>query len=255
MHEATSEPTSTTATSKWIRIVIISSMACGLLLLAAPLGTRIGLWQFELGLGLLVIAFILALVTLVPAIILLAMMLRRANPQGLWLLLVGVLPALAVALIVSQQIRLGGQVPKIHNISTDPEDPPKFYEIATIRAGQKAAPLAYKHPEPGQNIADVQRAAYPHIVPIVSNLPVAEAFTRALALATSLGWEIVNASPAGGVIEATETTFWFGFKDDIVIRIRAAGTGSRIDLRSVSRLGISDLGKNAQRIHEFIQAW
>lgn len=255
MHKARSEPTPTTATGKWIRIVLISSLASGLLLLVAALGTRIGLWQFALGLGLLVIAFILALVTLIPAVILLAVMLRRANPQGLWLLLVGVLPALAVALIVSQQIRLGGQAPNIHNISTDSEDPPKFYEIVTIRDGQKAAPLAYKHPETGQNIADVQRAAYPHIVPIISDLSVEAAFARALALGKSLGWEIVYVSLADGVIEATETTFWFGFKDDVVIRIRATGTGSRIDLRSVSRLGVSDLGKNAQRIHEFILAW
>jgi uncharacterized protein (DUF1499 family) len=72
-------------------------------------------------------------------------------------------------------------------------------------------------------------------------------------VATALGWEIVAASEDDGRFEATDTTFWFGFKDDVVVRIRPEGDGSRIDLRSVSRVGVGDLGANAARIKRFVQ--
>jgi uncharacterized protein (DUF1499 family) len=67
-----------------------------------------------------------------------------------------------------------------------------------------------------------------------------------------MGWEIVAAEAAEGRIEATETTAWWGFKDDVVIRIAPEGTGSRLDIRSMSRVGKSDLGKNADRIRAFL---
>ena len=74
----------------------------------------------------------------------------------------------------------------------------------------------------------------------------------ALEAARASGWEIVAAVPQERRIEAVATTFWFGFKDDIVVRIRPAPGGSRIDVRSVSRVGRSDLGTNAKRIRAFL---
>ena len=68
-----------------------------------------------------------------------------------------------------------------------------------------------------------------------------------------MGWEIVASDPAQGRIEATATTFWFGFKDDIVVRLAAEGTGSRVDVRSLSRIGSSDVGANAQRIRAYLE--
>ena len=79
-------------------------------------------------------------------------------------------------------------------------------------------------------------------------------FDRALRTARSMGWQIIDDNKAAGRIEATATTFWFGFMDDIVIRIRADGSGSRVDVRSESRVGVSDLGKNAERIAKFLAA-
>jgi uncharacterized protein (DUF1499 family) len=79
-------------------------------------------------------------------------------------------------------------------------------------------------------------------------------FKRAEATARAMGWEIVAAEPGEGRIEATDTTMWFGFKDDIVIRIVPEGEGSRLDIRSMSRVGKSDLGKNADRIRKFLAA-
>ena len=82
-------------------------------------------------------------------------------------------------------------------------------------------------------------------------LPPAEAFKRADRVAMTMGWDVVARAPAEGRLEAVDTSDWFGFRDDIVVRIRAEGTGSRIDIRSKSRAGESDLGVNARRIRDF----
>jgi uncharacterized protein (DUF1499 family) len=92
----------------------------------------------------------------------------------------------------------------------------------------------------------------------VPGVPPDVAFDKALAAAREMGWDIVDAKPAEGRIEATDTTFWFGFKDDVVIRISPTSEGSRIDVRSVSRVGRSDIGTNAKRIRAYLEklkAW
>jgi uncharacterized protein (DUF1499 family) len=106
----------------------------------------------------------------------------------------------------------------------------------------------------GPEIAAQQHQAYPDVRPVTLSDPPARAFERALAAARAQGWEIVAALPAEGRIEATDTTRFFGFKDDIVIRVKAEGAGSRVDVRSLSRVGKSDVGKNASRIRAYLSA-
>jgi uncharacterized protein (DUF1499 family) len=89
-------------------------------------------------------------------------------------------------------------------------------------------------------------------VPVILAVPPAEAFKRVDAAAMAMDWDIVARAPAEGRLEAVATSDWFGFRDDIVVRIRAEGAGSRVDIRSKSRVGESDLGVNARRIREFI---
>ena len=84
-------------------------------------------------------------------------------------------------------------------------------------------------------------------------MPPAEAFARALTTAERLGWEIVAQDADSGLIEATDTTFWMGFKDDVVIRLRPEGAGTRVDMRSVSRVGRSDIGVNAARVAGYME--
>jgi uncharacterized protein (DUF1499 family) len=99
----------------------------------------------------------------------------------------------------------------------------------------------------------VQRAAYPDIAPLELALPAAAAFERSLAAARAMGWEIVEADAAAGRIAAVDTTFWFGFKDDVTVRVSPAAAGSRIDVRSTSRVGRGDAGTNARRIRAFLE--
>jgi uncharacterized protein (DUF1499 family) len=87
---------------------------------------------------------------------------------------------------------------------------------------------------------------------VTLSIPPNEAFTRALAVAQERGWQIVNADQSGGRIEATDTTRWFGFEDDVVVRLTPWGSGTRVDVRSVSRIGRSDVGTNARRIRRYL---
>jgi uncharacterized protein (DUF1499 family) len=135
---------------------------------------------------------------------------------------------------------------RINDVSTDTADPPPMVTTLQMRS-DAVTPAAY----PGKAAADQQHEAYPDIAPIVLDLAPAEAFKRVDAVAMAMGWEVVARVPADGRIEAIDTSSWFGLRDDIVVRIRPEGAGSRIDIRSKSRLGRADLGANAQRIRTF----
>jgi len=140
------------------------------------------------------------------------------------------------------------ELPLINDITTDTANPPPL--VVTLQLRQNAPnPPSYG----GESVANLQRAGYPDIQPIVLNVPPAEAFKKVDRVATAMGWDIVARAPAEGRIEAVDTTKWFGFHDDIVVRIKADGSGSRIDIRSKSRVGRSDLGTNAQRIRMFTE--
>ena len=136
----------------------------------------------------------------------------------------------------------------INDITTDLDDPPAFSAVIPLRP-PGSNPIEYG----GPSIAARQREAYPNVGPLISNLEFAAAFQKAFETAEGLGWEIVSGDLQSGIIEAVDTTRFFRFRDDVVIRIREHDGGTRIDLRSRSRIGRSDLGKNASRILTFIE--
>jgi len=190
----------------------------------------------------------LGLVALILAAIL-ASLQRRASTQR-WpatVLIAAIVGALTFA-IPYAMLRSAKRAPAIHDISTDTANPPSFVAVVPLRAG---APNSVVYA--GEATASQQRAAYPDIQPITLGVPPEQAYRRALDVARNMGWQIDASVPAEGRIEATDTTRWFGFKDDIVIRVSPAETGSRIDVRSESRLGEGDLGKNARRIRAYLR--
>jgi uncharacterized protein (DUF1499 family) len=136
--------------------------------------------------------------------------------------------------------------PRINDVSTDTADPPPLVTTLQMRS-EAVTPPAY----PGKVVADQQHQAYPDIASIVLSVSPDEAFKKVDAVATAMGWDVVARAPAEGRIEAIDSSQWFGFHDDIVVRIRPAGSGSRIDIRSKSRVGRADLGANARRIRTF----
>jgi uncharacterized protein (DUF1499 family) len=232
---------------KRARIPVLLGIFALVLLLASGPGSRLEWWEFRTGFALMRWAVYLGLGAAVLALLLLAIpRTRRGNAKSL---LLGVVIGLAAAAVPLYGLSLAKSLPLIHDISTDTERPPAFVAVLPLRANA-SNPAEYGGPE----IAAQQTEAYPDVRSQRLDAAPAEAFSRAEKVAREMGWEIVAADAASGRIEATDTTFWYGFKDDIVIRIEPDGKGSRIDIRSVSRVGLSDVGKNAKRIRAFVKS-
>lgn len=154
--------------------------------------------------------------------------------------------AVAIAMPLNM-MNTAKSVPPIHDISTDLINPPEFIAVVPLRA-DAPNPVAYA----GEETAAQQRKAYPELKSLEYNqtqLELVAATTKAM---ENLGWELVNSDVNNGIVEATDTTTWFGFKDDVVVRINDKGSKRVLDIRSKSRIGKSDLGKNAQRIKTLI---
>ena len=138
-------------------------------------------------------------------------------------------------------------VPPIHDITTDLNNPPEF--VALIRLREDAPnPPEYS----GEETAEAQREAYPHIQPLLLDTDLQEVMDHAVMLLIDRKWDIVAINRNDGRIEATEKLAWFGFKDDVVLRFTEMDEGTRVDMRSKSRIGRSDVGVNAKRIDTFL---
>lgn len=232
-----------------VRAIVFAVALLALLgvILAGP-GTKHGWWNYGIGLGMLVFAAYLGLAAAAAALVLvllLAVPRWRVRPWIPLVALIVALLAVAPPLILRQQARA---VPPIHDITTDFADPPQFVALQPARQDAPNG-AAYGGPE----IAAQQQKAYADIRPLALKAPPAQTLQHAIDAARALGWEVVSTDAASGRVEATDTTWWFGFKDDIVVRVRpdAAG-GSRVDVRSVSRVGESDLGANAARVRKYL---
>jgi uncharacterized protein (DUF1499 family) len=227
----------------WAGLGFSASLLAIIALAMAGLGTRWGFWDFRTGFMLLRAAVVLGVIGILIS-------LGSAFPaKGVFftLALAGILLGLVSAGIPLKWYRMAKSVPVIHDITTDTADPPRFDAILPIRQNAPN-PAEYG----GEEIAAQQRKAYPALGPKILDDPPSETFRKALNAAIGSGWQIVAADMTSGRIEATDTTLWFGFKDDIVIRIRSNGPGSRVDVRSVSRVGKSDVGTNARRIEKYL---
>lgn len=219
------------------------------MMLLALIGHKVALLPFSLafyGFGLS-----LLLIVLVGVVALFALLASLVVGSAPWrgfaaiALVIGLVPPIAIVAVVGPG---NFTVPPIHDISTDLENPPEF---TVAQAHRKPGENDLSHA--GESLAKAQKQAYPDIQPINTPLPPDEAFAKSLETAKALGWELLASDKTQGRIEAYEETTFFGFKDDVVVRISDTDNGSRIDLRSVSRVGQSDLGANAARIKRFRQ--
>jgi len=233
---------------RWAWVSLALSVLALVLPVAAGMGARFGVWHFGIGFALLKADVYLGGAAMMVAAVTLGLAFsprfRGAWPVALVALL---LPAFPLATILGTY-HDARALPRIHDITTDSEDPPGFSAVLALRPPD-ANTLTYGGPA----LAARQAAAYPDIGPIFSRFEPDRAFELAKELAHAYGWRVVREDRKAGEIEAVDTTFWFGFKDDISIRIRPREGGSRVDIRSVSRAGVSDVGTNARRIRRFIR--
>ncbi|XOV84261.1 MAG: DUF1499 domain-containing protein [bacterium] len=233
---------------KWWASALLVGAVIGLVCLpVGALGAKLGIWGFMGGFTLLAVGTVLAAAVFFLGIIALVVSFSKKLPAERSAVSIGLVISVVILVLMGSQFMTAQSVPAIHNISTDTEDPPEFDAIVALR-GPDSNPLAYD----AQALAAVQRQAYPQVQSLITEVAPGEMLNRAVAVLEDMGLEIVDTNAAAGRVEATDTTFWFGFKDDVVVRIRPQGSGSIVDVRSVSRVGQSDLGKNAERISEFL---
>jgi uncharacterized protein (DUF1499 family) len=231
-----------------VRFFVLAAAVFALLLLcvSGP-GTKHGWWDWRIGLMAYQGAVWVGLAAAAVALILVLFMAHPRHRARPWLpitaLCIGLLAA-APPLIFRGKAK---SVPPIHDITTDMNDPPAFVTLAPVRE-QGPNKSAYGGPE----IAAQQVKAYPDIKPRTLSVPPSEAVQKVIDASRAMGWEVVATDTAAGRVEATDVTSWFGFKDDIVIRVRPQGAGSLVDARSASRVGRSDVGKNADRLRDFL---
>lgn len=223
---------------------LVFSISASLAVLLAGPGTHFGWWDFRTGFSLLRWGATVGLLAVVTSIIG-GVKARPLGPRrGFLIAAIGLALGLIAFGIPWQWGQRAQEFPPIHDITTDMINPPEFVAVLPLRK-DAPNPVAYGGPE----IAAQQQVSYPHIRPVYMATPPNQAFEKSLSVVRDMGWQIVEAKAAEGRIEATDTTFWFGFKDDIVIRISPnEGGKSRVDIRSLSRVGRGDVGTNAQRI-------
>ncbi len=233
----------------WLsRSALLLAFGSAVTAMLAGFGSRMGWWHFRTGFQILTWAAYGGLASAFLGFVSgVAALSRGPRRQGL-VALVALLLGLVVVGMPWQMKRTAQRVPPIHDITTDTDNPPRFADILSLR---KYSPNSSDYG--GPDVAAQQRAAYPDIQPVILRMPSQQAFTQVVKAAEAMRWDIVAANPDEGRIEATDTTLWFGFKDDIVIRIQAQGDQSRVDIRSVSRVGKSDVGTNAQRIRAYVR--
>jgi hypothetical protein len=239
----------------WAAITVALGATLGacavVVLLAGPLGYRLGISSTSVALGLLprTAQYIGAAAV---AISLLGVVSARMGGRRGWaaVALVGVIAG-GVCAYAPWQFRENAAVNgRINDITTDTENPPTFEAVMPLREAARAVPVIYG----GASTAEQQRAVYPDIVSAHLSLPLDQAFTVAYVAVRKMGWRVIATDGERGRIEATDRTFWYGFTDDIVVRVTHDGGASRIDIRSKSRVGSGDAGTNARRIRSYLAA-
>ena len=240
----------------WTKTILTGSLAAGALLVISTAGSRFGIWPFEIAFLVAAAGIALAVAGAAWGLGGLIVALRRSESADL--------PALDLALAICAVV-LGAfalqfvrvfTVPPIHQVTTDIADPPAFDAIADLRP-EGSNPHTY---DPGQPIlegtlAEAQQGTWPELASLQASLGPDRALERTVDTLEAMGMAIVSVDRVAGLVEATDTTLWFGFKDDMVVRVRGTAEGSVIDARSVSRVGVSDVGANARRVLDFLERY
>ena len=220
-----------------------------LLLVLSPVGYRLGWFGIPIALlKLIPLGVGACALGLLASAVAIALMPAAAPASGRVVLLGAIALSIAASVIPVLGIVHARQVPRIHDITTDTASPPAFVALAAAR---NAAPNGTEYG--GAEVASAQKQAYPDVATLHSRLAPDALFERVQQAVRASGWQVADASRSEGRIEATETSLLYGFKDDVVVRIRPDGDGSALDVRSASRVGRSDLGVNAARIRGLLR--
>lgn len=242
----------------WGYIILTAGLGALISGLVSAVGTGWGYWEYTSGLMGVAGAFLLGLGAILIGAVQGWRTRKAINPPPRARRWVGMGVALLYVGWVGTFLMAALTVPAIHDVSTDLADPPAFRTL-TLRADNlDNVPGADDKDMRGltdqQRWALVHQKAYGDIRSVRINEPVSMVIAKAELLAKARGWDVATSLPEEGRLEATATSAFFRFKDDVVLRVRPSetGEGSIVDMRSVSRVGISDLGMNAKRVRAFL---
>ncbi len=229
----------------WAIIGLCIVIAGGILFVSSGFGYKDHLWSLSVALHLLLTG---SVISGVGVLISLIAFIKRRNRDYLFSVS-GIILGVIVIGVFLHFFLSARKAPPIHDITTDTLNPPKFSTVLTLRK-RSINSRTYG----GKTVAVEQKKAYPYIKPLILEVSFENAFDKALAVAREMkDWKIVNSNAAAGRIEATVTVPWFGFKDDVVVRVSSVDAGcTRIDVRSESRTASDDFGINAKRIHAYL---
>lgn len=239
-------------------LMLIAGVGALLWGLVSALGTGWELWDYKTGLNGVKWSFFLAMATILLGLFLGWSARKTAGVHPRARRWAGLLAAIIYVGWVSTFVLAAFSVPSIHDVSTDLADPPLFATLSLRADNWDNIPGAdddeMRGLTPQQRWIVVHQKAYGDIRSVRINEPVPSVVAKAERLAKARGWNIAITLPEEGRLEATETSALFRFKDDIVLRVRPTetGEGSIVDMRSVSRVGVSDLGVNAKRVRSFL---
>lgn len=243
----------------WTRLITRAAMVLGVgavvAALVAAIGSGTGMWSFRAGLTALRYLFFAAAAGAVLG--LLGLILARRRAKLMLANLVTVVVALGFVLYLGNLVRIAKSVPAIHDVATNLDDVPQFTRLAVRADNLENIPdegkAELKALPPEERWRAVHRAHYGDLRTVRLAAPPAEAVRRSAALARERGWSTALVDDKAGTVEATDTSTFFRFKDDVVVRVRPApGGGSLVDMRSISRVGGSDVGMNAKRVRAFL---
>ncbi|MDZ7718390.1 MAG: DUF1499 domain-containing protein [Balneolaceae bacterium] len=229
------------------RILFYLSLLAVLVFIASGYGYNWEIWSLGMAFTLLTYS---AYATIGLAVIGLISIwfLRKRRAKAIVFAVLAVLLTGAVSVTALYWQQRAQSVPPIHDITTDIDNPPAFSAMVRLRADAPNPP-EYA----GAETAEMQRESYPEIQPLILSHNLQDVMDAAVMLVMDREWELVAINRNQGRIEATETVAWFGFKDDVVLRFTETTEGTRVDMRSKSRIGRGDVGVNAQRIEEFLE--
>ena len=257
-----------------VRLALLVSLLIPFYFAVAALGVKFGFWDWRFGLGTLIVTWgprILFAALGLGIVALLATLVRRPR-RGVAAAVVAIaVPAVALAYLYQVRSRTEA-IPPIHDVATNAEDPPLLSQrIMTIREAAGANPVhplttplgsieAYQSPRfedrASRTVAELGAQAYPELRTLSVRADRSALFDVLEQEARERGWTIHTNDPEKGQFEATAETFWFGFKDDVAVRVRPAPAPGAflVDARSTSRVGLSDMGTNAARLSDYLAA-
>lgn len=245
--------------------LLLVGLSPAILAALGAVGTKLGWFDWRVGFGDLAVGWApKAAFVGVGAGLIAVLVAALAGARRLWLAVALTLLAPVLTLGAFAQLKAQAARFPVHQVSTDVVDPPMPTAALLRMRGPGANPIE-RDPrrEARAGRPEVENWADDRVLRFAADgcpgartvrlpVPPAEAYARTRAAIGEAGLSMITDAPTAGVLEATHVSFWFEFKDDVMVRVRPQGEGSRVDIRSVSRIGGSDLGANCARVTRIV---